>query len=149
MGSSTMTAGQYIADLVAVQGLGIATVAAVGSALVFNADMAEAISFGAVASLATSVGDWGLTVVGSFTNLETYMPFEHSAYLDPMDFLAGGLTVGAFQYLITGVSGPDLYKAMAIGAVAGGTGRKLAGYLHNLALGTTGHPGAKGATQNN
>lgn len=140
-----MTSGQYIADLVAVQGLGIATVAAVGSALVFNADMAEAISFGAVTSLATSVGDWGLTIVGSYTNIETYLPFEKSAYLDPVDFLAGGLAVGAFQYLITGVSGPDLYKAMAVGAVAGGTGRKLAGYLHDLALGTQGKPGAQSA----
>lgn len=146
---STMTAAQYVADLVAVQGLGIATVAAVGSALVFNADMAEAISFGAVASLATSVGDWGLTIVGQYTNLETYLPLEKSTYLDPVDFLAGGLTVGAFQYLITGVSGPDLYKAMAVGAVAGGTGRKLAGYLHDLALGTQKNPGANSANQNN
>lgn len=146
---SIMSAGQYIADLVAVQGLGVATVAAVGSALVFNANMGEAISFGAVTSLATSVGDWGLTIVGAYTNLETYLPFEQSTYLDPMDFLAGGLMVGGLQYFITGVTGPDLSKAMAVGAVAGGTGRKLAGYLHKLALGDSDHPAKKGANQNN
>lgn len=144
-----MNGSQYIADLVRVHGLGVATIAGVGSALVFNANTGEAISFGAVAALATSLGDWTLTVVGSYTDLKTYLPFEQSSFLDPMDFLAGGLGVGALQYLITGVTGPDLYKSMAIGAVAGGTAPKLVGYLHGLALGSGGSPNKGAAGQNN
>lgn len=125
---------QLLADLVSVQGLGVAAVAGVGAAVVLNADARQAVSFGAVASLGVSLGDWALTAAGVYTKLETYM--KDSTYVDPADFVSGALSVGLLEYYLTGVGGNELMKVAAVGAVAGGTGRKVAAYLHDWALGT-------------
>jgi hypothetical protein len=132
--STGMNGYQLLADLVAVQGLGVAVVAGTGAALVLGADARQAISFGAVASLGVSVGDWVLTSVGVYAKLETYM--KDSSYVDPADFVSGAASVAFMEYYLTGITGNDLMKVAAVGAVAGGVGRKAAAYLHDWALGT-------------
>lgn len=125
---------QLLADLVSVQGLGVAVVAGTGATLVLGADARQAVSFGAVASLGVSLGDWVLTSAGVYTKLETYM--KDSTFVDPADVVAGAISIAALEYYLTNVTGNDLMRIAAVGAVAGGVGRKLAAYLHDWALGS-------------
>jgi hypothetical protein len=129
---SQMTTGEYIADLVGSEPVSTALVAGAGSVLVFGANSAEAVSFGAIAALSKGVGSYILTWAGSYVDLNTYFG-SYGTALDPNDFIGTALAFGVVQYAASGASGPDLYKAMGVAGVAGVLAPKLAVALHNLA----------------
>lgn len=130
--SSQMTTAEYIADLVGSEPVSTALVAGTGAVLVFGANSAEAVSFGAIAALSKGVGSYVLTWAGSYVDLNTYFG-KYGTELDPNDFIATALAFGAVQYVASGASGPDLYKAMGVAGVAGVLAPKLAAALHGLA----------------
>lgn len=136
----------YIADLVKIEALSIALIAGAGVTLVMGASASEAVSFGAMAALGTSVGNTTLTAVGQMAKIDTY---DSSAnYFDASDFLAGGLATGILQYGVTGVSGTPLYQTMAIAAIAAGFAPRVTKAIHD-SLTAAASPATTSAMQNN
>jgi hypothetical protein len=127
--ANSMTAMEYVADLVAVEGVSTALVAGVGATFLLNANAPEAVTFGALAALSKSVGSYILTVAGAYVNLNTYFG-QYGAELDPNDFIATAVVIGGVTYFTTGLTGVDLYKTMGVGGVAGVLSPKLAAQLH-------------------
>lgn len=130
--SSEMTAGEYVADLVKTSGVAVALLSGLGATFILGASSQEAVSFGAVAGLGSSLGSWGGTVAGNWVNLNSYFS-KYGPELDPNDFLETAIGTGIVQNLASGLEGPDLYKAMAIAGVAGVLAPMLATKIHNLA----------------
>jgi len=86
----------------------------------------EAFHFGCVSAVGASVGDTVLTGMGYDTDLRSYLP-GYQSYVDPLDFVGGGLGSMALFYM-TGMR-DGLLMASGISAVAAGFGPKLAGML--------------------
>lgn len=132
--TSHLTFGEYIADLVETEGLAVAGVAGGISVMALGARPAEAINFGAIVALSHSLGSTLLTFAGKYAKLNSYLG-TYGAELDPNDFVATGLMTGVLIYYSAGLRGPNLYKAMAVGGVAGVLGPQVASAIHSLALG--------------
>lgn len=72
--------------------LAIATAAGLLGALVLGDNFNEALIFGSVAALGSSLGCVALAVSGTEPKIEKYLG---NAYVDPVDFLCGALGTGA------------------------------------------------------
>jgi len=131
MAEPTMSAGTYIADVLALNGVATAIPAGLGVMVLMGASTGEAVSFGAIAALARSVGDLTGTFVGQYWDLTTTFGDK----FDAQDLLFTALATGAVQYAATGLRGEDLYKVMAIGGVAGIVAPMITKQLHEMASG--------------
>lgn len=96
-----------------------AAVSGVVGAVALGLDAPDSIQFGCLVAAGTSFGDAVLTMGGVGTKIQTYMPKQFGAYLDPADFLGGGVGTAVLGWA-TGVEGRPLAIMAAAGAVSAG-----------------------------
>lgn len=131
--STDLTVAERIANVVSIDGLSSALIAGAGAAFFLNANMAEAVSFGAVVSLGRSVGHTAGIAMQKSVDLNA----RFTTLMDPRDFLFTALAVGLVQYGASGLQGPELYKSMGIAGVAGAVAPTLSLKFHDWAYGVT------------
>ncbi len=133
----------FLISLVESKPLGVAALAGVGSSFVLGLGMQDALQFGAMAALGTSLGDTLLTIGGVGSKIESYMTSEPwKSYVDPNDFLAGAAGTAVMTWAV-GFEGRGVAMSAALGAVSAGIAPKLAGYL--LSMSNSGTNTAVGA----
>ena len=124
-----MSAAGVIGNLVESKGLSVAVLAGAAATFGMGAQWREALQFGALAALGTSLGDVALTAAGQNAKLQAYFTNATLAtYVDPMDFVAGTVGGGLLNFTI-GLEGRELLIASAVCGVAAGVAPKLSGYI--------------------
>lgn len=124
-----MSASAVIGNLVESKPLSVAILAGAAATFGMGAQWREALQFGALAALGTSLGDTALTAAGQNAKIQAYFTNPTLiTYVDPMDFLAGTIGGGLLNFTI-GLEGRELLVASAVCGVAAGVAPKLSGYI--------------------
>lgn len=118
--STPKDATTMLMELTEAKGVTAALLAGVTGKYALQLDNVQALSFGAAAALATSVGDLALTYSGFATKIETYLSSQGAGnYIDVNDFVAGAVGGALIGYGM-GYSGQELGMVVAITATAAG-----------------------------
>jgi len=124
-----MSAAGVIGNLVESKPLAVAILTGTAATFGMGAQWREALQFGALAALGTSLGDTILTAAGQNAQIKAYFTNPTLiTYVDPMDFVAGTLGGGLLNFSI-GLEGRELLIASAVCGVAAGVAPKLSGYI--------------------
>lgn len=113
------TTTSFIMTLVEAKPAFAALVSGAIGAAALGLDMTDSIQFGCLVAAGTSFGDAVLTLGGVSTQVQTYMPKQFGTWLDPSDFLGGGVGTAVLGWA-TGVEGRPLAIMAAAGAVGAG-----------------------------
>jgi hypothetical protein len=88
----------------------------------------DAIQFGSLAALSSSVGDAGANALGSFSSLQTYFP----SGFDAVDFFGSASVMLILAYILGQRDGPLLTSAAIVG-VSGALSGKLSMFISSRA----------------
>lgn len=121
-------ASAFLTTALETKPLAVAVLAGAGAMGVMQADIGEAISFGAITALGAAVGDLLLNAMDQATKLDSIYP--DSMYFDPSDFVAAGAMTALLEYTVVGSApGGEFAKIVLVAAIAGGVGPKLGGVI--------------------
>lgn len=121
-GAGVTSIGGDLLQILSTKGIGVATIAGIGAALVLDLDSTQMIDFVSVAALSSSIGE----AVLEYDNLDEKIDkkLKPTSYYDLSDFV-GGAAVYAILGAIQGFEGEELLMRALIAGVASGTGRQL------------------------
>ena len=136
---SEFTPTELILNFVEAKPFMSALVAGSLSSIVLGLDGAEAVAFGASVALGTSFGDAIMTAAGYQTKVQSYLEGSFGSYLDPVDFVGGGLGCAIIN-LTLGMRGRPLAVTTALAALGAGIAPKLSAYVLGSGLNIVSSP---------